>query len=96
MPASGGALLGLGIYLTGKIPGSFKMIAESEGINALARYAAKVLYPVIVTLTPRVNKLNFEAPVLESPDQIRAIVMVLGYSAICLLIATLVFGRKEL
>jgi ABC-type transport system involved in multi-copper enzyme maturation permease subunit len=96
MPAAGGALLGLGIYLTGKIPGSFKMIAESEEINALARYAAKVLYPIVVALTPRVNKLNFEAPVLESPDQIRAILLVLGYSALCLLIATVIFGRKEL
>ena len=96
MPATGSALLGLGFYLAGKVPGSFRMIAESDSVNGIVRAAARILYPVVAVVTPRVNKLNFEAPVLESPDQVHAILAVLGYTLVCLLLATFLFNRKEL
>ena len=59
------------------------------GAFTLNRENARVLYPIVVAITPRVNKLNFEAPILESPDQIHAVLRVLGYTAACLAIACL-------
>ncbi|MBW3625633.1 MAG: ABC transporter permease [Armatimonadetes bacterium] len=96
MPATGGAFLALGIYFLGQAPGGFRQVAEAEGLNPILRIIARILYPIVSVITPRVNKLNFDAPILESPDQLQAIIMVLGYSGICLIIAMIIFGRKEL
>lgn len=96
MPATGGAFLALGVYFLGQAPGGFRQVAEAEGMNPILRGIAGLLYPVVSTITPRVNKLNFDAPIFESPDQMQAILMVLGYSAVCLILSMIVFGRKEL
>lgn len=96
MPATGGAFLALGVYFLGQAPGGFRQVAESEGLNPILRGIAGVLYPVVSILTPRVNRLNFDAPIFESPDQMQAVFMVLGYAAACLVVAMFLFGRKEL
>jgi ABC-type transport system involved in multi-copper enzyme maturation permease subunit len=97
MPATGGAFLALGTYFLGQVPGGFRQVAEAEGANNFLRFIARILYPIVSVLTPRVNKLDFiPRGILESTDTSQAILQVLGYSAVCILLSTIIFGRKEL
>jgi ABC-type transport system involved in multi-copper enzyme maturation permease subunit len=96
MPANGGALVALAIHYLGAKLGIFNVIAQNEDYYAGWRLLARGIYIVAKVLTPRVNKLNVFAPVGESPGQPQAILMVLGYTAVCLLLAMVLFGRKEL
>ncbi len=96
MAPVGAAILSWGLYAMGQAPGGFQQVADAEAVHPYLRFTAKILYPVVKVITPRVNKLNFEAPILESPDQLNAALMVALYTAVCVALACIVFGRKEL
>jgi len=93
MPAG---LLAFGLYEIGKVPGLFRQMAEAEGLPPVLRAVSKGVYAAIPYLTPRVNRLNFEAPVLTVAGQGEAVLYVLLYSAACVVIALAIFSRKEL
>jgi ABC-type transport system involved in multi-copper enzyme maturation permease subunit len=96
MPSVPAGLIALGLYQIGKVPGLFRQVAEAEGLNTILRAVAQAVYAAIPYVTPRVNRLNFEAPVLEVGGQAGAVASVLLYSAVCIAIAVAVFSRKEL
>ena len=94
MSAIPSGVLGFSIYELGKQPGWVHKIWEAQNLNIVLRITAKGIYHII----PRVNWLNYEAPIIEISRHEQAMGMqyVGIYIVVLLIIASLIFGRKEL
>jgi ABC-type transport system involved in multi-copper enzyme maturation permease subunit len=92
-PAPSG-ILGFSIYELGKQPGWVHRIWEAEDLNIVLRIVAKGIFYVI----PRVNWLNYEAPIIEIArrEQNLGLALVGVYIVIMLALASLIFARREL
>jgi ABC-type transport system involved in multi-copper enzyme maturation permease subunit len=94
MSAIPSGVLGFSIYELGKQPGLVYKIWEAQDLNTILRFAAKGIYHII----PRVNWLNYEAPIIEISrrEQTMGMQYVCIYIVVLLILASLFFGRKEL
>jgi ABC-type transport system involved in multi-copper enzyme maturation permease subunit len=94
LPAPMAGFLGLGIYGLGKWPGIVSILAQStRGIPPLYW-----LLRGIHAILPNLGKLNYEAPLIKiSSSQIaEGLVETLAFTIAMLILAMLIFGRKEL
>jgi ABC-type transport system involved in multi-copper enzyme maturation permease subunit len=92
-PAPAG-ILGFSIYELGKQPGWVNKIWEAQDLNTVLRLVAKAIFHII----PRVNWLNYEAPIIEIArrEQNLGLLLVGVYIAVMLILACLIFARREL
>jgi ABC-type transport system involved in multi-copper enzyme maturation permease subunit len=92
-PAPAG-ILGFSIYELGKQPGWVHKIWEAQDLNIGLRLVAKGIFYII----PRVNWLNYEAPIIEIArrQQNLGLTLVGVYIVAMLILASLIFARREL
>jgi ABC-type transport system involved in multi-copper enzyme maturation permease subunit len=97
LPMAVAALVALGLYFLGSVPGYGLQVAQTDRLAFVWRALGAFVYHFARIATPRVNWLNTDRPFVDvQHSQPEAVAAVLLYSIAVLAIGSVIFSRREL